>query len=253
MPDTARTAIICAIPQELAGVLAAVPDAVPDTHCPQTPARRFWLAHWHGHELVLATSGMGKVAAAATTALLAARFGAQRVLLAGTAGALDARLNVGDAVVARAFVQHDMDASPLFPRHEVPLTGRSRFATDALLADALAQAARAALPAQDDGGLGLEVPCVHEGLVASGDRFVSSGAERAALQAALPDALAVEMEGAAIAQVCSDFALPFAALRIISDKADASALLDFNRFLESVASRRICAALDALLRALPPG
>ena len=60
------------------------------------------------------------------------------------------------------------------------------------------------------------------------------------------------MEGAAIAQVCSGFALPFAALRIISDKADASALLDFNRFLESVASRRIHAVLDALLQRLPP-
>ena len=249
MSDTTRTAIISAIPQELEGVLAAVPDAC----CQQLGGRQFWLGRWHGHELVLATSGMGKVAAGATTALLAAHFGAQRVLLAGTAGALDARLNVGDAVVARAFVQHDMDASPLFPRYEVPLTGRSRFATDAALADALVQAARAALPAQDDGGLGLDEARVHEGLVASGDRFVSSGAERAALQAALPDALAAEMEGAAIAQVCSDFALPFAALRIISDKADASALVDFNRFLESVASRRIYAVLDALLQHLPPG
>ena len=248
MTNTARTAIIAAIPQELAGVLAAVPDAQQHT----LGGRQFWLGRWHGHELVLATSGMGKVAAGATTALLAAHFGAQRVLLAGTAGALDAGLNVGDAVAARAFVQHDMDASPLFPRHEVPLTGRSRFDTDAPLASALVQAARAALPALDDGGLGLEAPRVHEGLVLTGDRFVSSHAERAALKAALPDALAAEMEGAAIAQVCSDFGLPFAALRIISDKADASALLDFNRFLESVASRRIHAVLDALLRTLPP-
>ena len=248
MTNTPRTAIIAAIPQELAGVLAAVPDAQQHT----LGGRQFWLGRWHAHELVLATSGMGKVAAGATTALLAAHFGVQRVLLAGTAGALDAGLNVGDAVAARAFVQHDMDASPLFPRHEVPLTGRSRFDTDAPLASALVQAARAALPTLDDGGLGLEAPRVHEGLVLTGDRFVSSHAERAALKAALPDALAAEMEGAAIAQVCSDFGLPFAALRIISDKADASALLDFNRFLESVASRRIHAVLDALLRTLPP-
>ena len=249
MTNTPRTAIIAAIPQELAGVLAAVPDAQQRT----LGGRQFWLGRWSGHELVLATSGMGKVAAGVTTALLAARFGAQRVLLAGTAGALDAGLNVGDAVVARAFVQHDMDASPLFPRFEVPLTGRSRFETDVPLASALVQAACDALPAlDDDGGLGLEAPRVHEGLVLTGDRFVSSHAERAALKAALPDALAAEMEGAAVAQVCSDFGLPFAALRIISDKADACALLDFNRFLESVASRRIHAVLEALLRTLPP-
>lgn len=249
MPDAARTAIIAAIQQELQGVLAAVPGAQSRT----IGGQQFWFGRWHGHELALATSGMGKVAAAQAATLLAACCGARRVLLAGTAGALDAGLNVGDAVVARAFVQHDMDASPLFPRFEVPLTGRSRYATDAALADALAQAARAALPAlDDDGGLGLAAPRVHEGLVVTGDRFVSSGEARAALKAALPDALAAEMEGAAIAQVCSDFALPFAALRVISDKADASALVDFNRFVECVASRRICAVLDALLRALPP-
>ncbi|MBQ9578655.1 MAG: 5'-methylthioadenosine/adenosylhomocysteine nucleosidase, partial [Ottowia sp.] len=104
MPNIPRTAIIAAIPQELEGVFPALSDA----HRQQAGGRQFWLGRWHGHELVLATSGMGKVAAAATAALLAARFGAQRVLLAGTAGALDAGLNVGDAVVARAFVQHDM-------------------------------------------------------------------------------------------------------------------------------------------------
>lgn len=248
MTNTPRTAIIAAIPQELEGVLAAAAGLQQRT----LGAQQFWLGRWHGHELVLATSGMGKVAAGAAAALLAAHFGAQRVLLAGTAGALDAALNVGDAVVARAFVQHDMNASPLFPRFEVPLTGRSHFETDAPLASALVQAARAALPGTGDGGLGLEAPRVHEGLVLTGDRFVSSSEERAALKAALPDALAAEMEGAAIAQVCSGFCLPFAALRIISDKADASALLDFNRFLESVASRRIHAVLDALLQRLPP-
>ncbi|MBQ9578677.1 MAG: 5'-methylthioadenosine/adenosylhomocysteine nucleosidase [Ottowia sp.] len=248
MPDAARTAIIAAIQQELQGVLAAVPGAQSRT----IGGQQFWFGRWHGHELALATSGMGKVAAAQAATLLAACCGARRVLLAGTAGALDAGLEVGDAVVARAFVQHDMDASPLFPRFEVPLTGRSHFDTDAPLADALAQAARAALPGTGDGGLGLEAPRVHEGLVLTGDRFVSGSEERAALKAALPDALAAEMEGAAIAQVCSGFALPFAALRIISDKADASALLDFNRFLESVASRRIHAVLDALLQHLPP-
>ena len=61
---------------------------------------------------------------------------------------------------------------------------------------------------------GIVAPRLHEGLVISGDRFVATAVESAALRLALPDALAVEMEGAAVAQVCADFGLPFALLRV---------------------------------------
>ena len=77
---------------------------------------------------------------------------------------------------------------------------------------------------------------VHQGLVVSGDRFVSSHHESLALRQELPQALAVEMECAAVAQVCHDFGVRFAAVRTISDRADASAATDFNRFLTEVAS-----------------
>ena len=79
-------------------------------------------------------------------------------------------------------------------------------------------------------------PRLHQGLVISGDRFVATADESAALRAALPDALAVEMEGAAVAQVCADFGLPLAVLRVISDRADDSAHVDFLRFTDEVAS-----------------
>ncbi|MBN8489311.1 MAG: 5'-methylthioadenosine/adenosylhomocysteine nucleosidase, partial [Burkholderiales bacterium] len=69
-----------------------------------------------------------------------------------------------------------------------------------------------------------------------GDRFVSSAAECARLQAELPDALAVEMEGAALAQVAHDFGRPCAVLRTISDRADDDAHVDFPRFLREVAA-----------------
>jgi len=72
--------------------------------------------------------------------------------------------------------------------------------------------------------------------VISGDRFVATAAASAALRHALPDALAVEMEGAAVAQVCADFGLPFALLRVISDRADDTAHHDFLRFTREVAS-----------------
>jgi adenosylhomocysteine nucleosidase len=92
---------------------------------------------------------------------------------------------------------------------------------------------------------------VHEGLIVSGDRFVSSAAEAQALQAELPDALAVEMEGAAIAQVCLDFGLPFGVVRSISDRADDAAHVDFTRFVREVASPHALAIVQAALACVP--
>jgi adenosylhomocysteine nucleosidase len=161
-------------------------------------------------------------------------------------------------VVARAFVQHDMDASPLFPRHEVPLTGMTYFPSDVALSDALLAVAPLALadlvqslPPSDWLGLALDAATVHQGLVASGDRFVSTNAESAELQRRLPQALAVEMECAAMAQVCRDYGVPLAAIRTISDRADDAAHVDFPRFIQTIASRYSVAVLDRLLAQLP--
>ena len=193
----------------------------------EVAGRQFHCGRLHGRRVVLALSGIGKVAAAATATLLVDRFAAGELLFTGVAGGLHADVAVGDVVVARSLLQHDMDASPLFPRYEVPLTGRSRFDAHAGRAATLAQAARRCLAGD----------CrVHEGLIVSGDRFVSSAAESSALRSALPDALAVEMEGAAVAQVCSDFGRPFAVLRSISDRADDAAHVDFTQFVAEVAS-----------------
>jgi adenosylhomocysteine nucleosidase len=197
--------------------------------------REFHAGRLAGHDAVLVLSGIGKVAAATTTALLLDRFEVDAVLFTGVAGGLGEGVRVGDVVVGRELLQHDIDASPLFPRYEVPLTGRSRFAADAGLCDLLASAA-----------VQHGVP-VHQGLVISGDRFVATAAESDALRRALPDALAVEMEGAAVAQVCADFDRPFAVLRTVSDRADDSAHVDFSRFVVEVAAQ---ATHGIVLRAL---
>lgn len=205
--------------------------------------RRFHLGQMHGRPVVLVLSGIGKVAAATTAALLLHEIEVERIVFTGAAGGLEAGVRVGDVVVARELLQHDMDASPLFPRFEIPLTGRARFATDAALSDALAAAALHCLnhATQRIGeahlvDFGIDSPLLHEGLVISGDRFVATAPESAALRRLLPDALAVEMEGAALAQVCADFGAPFAVLRTISDRADDSAHVDFSRFIVEVAS-----------------
>jgi adenosylhomocysteine nucleosidase len=93
---------------------------------------------------------------------------------------------------------------------------------------------------------------VHQGLIASGDRFVSTQVESQALCKALPEALAVEMEGAAVAQVCFDYGVPFAAVRTISDRADDTAHTDFNRFIREVASHYSRAILSQWLAQRAP-
>ena len=247
--------IMSAMHEELAAVLARMPDEQRVT----VAGRDFWVGHWQGHAVVAVLSRIGKVAAATTATVLLERFQVDTLVFTGVAGGMGSGVRVGDVVVANGFVQHDMDASPLFPRHEVPLYGRARFETDASLSAQLTNAAQQVL-AQAAYHLGagtlaefhLDSPQVHQGLVVSGDRFVATSTESQALRQALPDALAVEMEGAAVAQVCHDYAVPFAAVRTISDRADDAAHTDFNRFIREVASSYSLAILSQWLTHRPP-
>lgn len=249
-------ALISALRHELHTALACIEGA----RCQRIAGRDFWQGRWHGHEVLAVLCGVGKVAAATTAAVLADRFQARALLLTGVAGGLAAGVRVGDAVVARAFLQHDLDASPLFPRYEVPFYGRAMFETDPRLSAALEAAlARVlgrlpqVLGAQAVAEFDLHAARAHGGLIISGDRFIATRAASAALRQALPDALAVEMEGAAIAQVCHDWGLPLAGLRTVSDRADDQAHADFDRFVRAVASPYAAAVLDELFRAAPPG
>jgi adenosylhomocysteine nucleosidase len=160
------------------------------------------------------------------------------VVFTGVAGGVADEVRVGDIVVADTLLQHDLDASPLFPRFEVPLLGMSRFATNVVLADRLAAACErfvAEEGAASAARFGTRAPRVHRGLIISGDQFVASAAGVQALRDALPDALAVEMEGAAIAQVCHEYGVPCAVVRTISDTADDHAPGSFVSFLTEIA------------------
>lgn len=253
MNQMPRTAIVAALHDELASVLALMPDE----HKQALGGREFWVGHLHGQDVVAVLSGIGKVAASTTATLLIDHFKVQRIVFTGVAGGLGPGVKVGDVVLARSFLQHDMDASPLFPRHEVPGYERARFDADPVLGDALELACDRmlhTLPQQlgseTVSAFRLQAPRLHQGLLISGDRFVATSVEGAALQRELPDALAVEMEGAAFAQVCHDFGVPLAVVRTISDRADDAAHVDFPRFLSDVASRYSGAIFEALFNPL---
>jgi adenosylhomocysteine nucleosidase len=248
---TAPLGIVAAMHEELSAVLALMPAQHKVVHA----GREFWCGQWHDQEVVVVLSRIGKVAAATTAAALIEQFAVSQMIFTGVAGGLGAQVRVGDIVVARELLQHDMDASPLFPKYEIPLTGVTRFPTDPSLSDALSRAARQTVQmlAQDDAlrlasGVDLSAAQVHEGLIISGDRFVSQSVESRALQQSLPQALAVEMECAAMAQVCADYGVALAAVRAISDCANDEAHVDFPKFIQWVASRFSASVLDAFLR-----
>ena len=246
-------AIMSALLDEQRGLLAQLsnPQRV------QRAGRTFWCGQWGRHEVVLVLTKVGKVAAATTTTALIEAFGVDRVVFTGVAGGIGAGVKVGDVVVADAFIQHDMDSSPLFARYEIPLYGCASLACDQQLTAMLLEASHVGLAGVGDHHHHealLDAPHVHSGLIASGDRFVSSADDAAqvlaGLQAAGFEALAVEMEGAAVAQVCRDYGVPFAAVRTISDRADDQAHVDFSAFVTQVASPYAMAIVSQFIKIL---
>lgn len=239
-------AILSALLDEQRGLLAELEQPVKVSR----GGRDFWRGSWHGQEVVLALSRIGKVAAATTATTLIEAFGVDTIVFTGVAGGIGAGVQVGDVVVASTFVQHDMDASPLFPRYEVPLYGRREFPCDTGLSASLAAAAASVSEVARPG----RTPVLHRGLIVSGDRFVATAAESQRLLADLQQAglapLAVEMEGAAVAQVCLDYRVAFAAVRTISDRADDQAHADFSQFIKEVASPYALAMMRRLMAQL---
>ncbi|MBV8143587.1 MAG: 5'-methylthioadenosine/adenosylhomocysteine nucleosidase [Gammaproteobacteria bacterium] len=218
--------------------------------------RQYQVGSFRGEQLVAVFSGWGKVAAAATATQLITTFGATRMVFTGVAGAVQDGLAIGDVVIGTELIQHDMDASPIFPRYEVPLLGRALLGTDSGLRARLRAAAegflredlRRSVSQSSRDWFHIESPRVIEGVIASGDQFIDSAAEIAALRHSLPQVTCVEMEGAAVAQVCEEYAVPFGVVRTISDAADESAPHDFARFAREVAGQYSFGILSHFLR-----
>jgi adenosylhomocysteine nucleosidase len=228
--------ILGAMPEEVAQLVEEL-GATRRTH--ERGGRAYHQGRLFGRDAVVVFSRWGKVAAAATATHLLIEHGVQELLFTGVAGGADPSLRVGDVVVASGLVQHDMDASPLFPRHEVPLLGVARFGVPQALQQRALEAARAwlARPEALAPEFGVTAPRAVAGEVASGDKFFAHAGELQALRARLPDVACVEMEGAAVAQVAYEYGVPLTVIRTLSDAADEAAPVDFLRFVQAVASR----------------
>lgn len=208
--------ILTAMPEELAAISAAIEHPT----CREAVGRQVIEGSIAGQPVAAAFSRWGKVAAATTASHLLTALNPSAVVFSGIAGALRDELAVGDFVFARQLYQHDLNASPFFPPTHVPLLERSALPTDAALTGAL----RAALDRQ----LAADAHQARSWLgdIATGDQVIGTQAARDRITTLLPEAWCVEMEGAAVAQVCYEFGVPFACVRMISDRADESLAAD---------------------------
>ncbi len=233
------------------GIISAMPEEIDlligkmtNTKELDLGMRKYFSGTLWGQEAVITYSRIGKVAAATTAVTMILKFGVEKIIFTGVAGAISRNLNIGDIVIAKRLVQHDMDASPIFPRYEIPLLDKSFFETDPGLSNYLVKASKIFVDNINRyvtrdllKRFQIERINITRGDIASGDQFITDSQRHQALKQALPSILCVEMEGAAVAQVCYEYGVPYAVLRTISDNADHNAEIDFNQFLTHIASR----------------
>ncbi len=191
-----------------------------------------------GQDAVLAVCGPGKINAALCAQSMILHYQPQWILNLGVAGAGDSDVSIGDMVIATAAVQHDCDTSPIGdPVGLVSKLNLIELPCDADLRARLVQAASTLKDAR-----------VHEGIIATGDQFISNGDVRQRIHA-LFGAKAVEMEGGAVAHACYMHGVPCGVLRSISDKANGESEMDYPTFVQLAASHST-QVVEQLLRAM---
>jgi adenosylhomocysteine nucleosidase len=257
--STASTAppvgLISAVPEEIAQFGASFAEA----GTREVAGFTFREGALDGRPAVLVESGIGKVNAAIVATILCREFGVRALLFSGVAGGLDPGLGIGDVVVARRLVQHDYGAMVegrlrTYQPGAFPLPGLDDTHGYALAPDlerrlhaALDGIALPPLPASATGGAA-RLPGLLFGTVLTGDTFVNCEATRLDLFTRF-GAQAVEMEGAAVAQVAERFGVPCVVVRALSDLAGAESHMDFGSFVQAAAEgaallmRRLAAAV----------
>lgn len=170
-------------------------------------------------------SGIGKVNAAIATTLLIQEFEVDVVINTGSAGGIGTGLSIGDLVIATRLSYHDADNRGFgYTYGQIPQMD-AEYVVDEDLGAMIEEAAPS---------LGWHV---EKGLIVSGDSFISDTAQINEIKKHFPDALVTEMEGAAVAQTCRQFDIPFAVIRAVSDTADEAATVNFDEFVLQAGKR----------------
>lgn len=233
--------IMSAIPEEITGVVHLLQNKKEI----RLGKRIYYTGAINNQEVVVVYSRIGKVAAATTISTLILKFSITKLIFTGVAGGIASHLKIGDIVVGTDLVQHDMDAFPLFPKYEIPLIGKTYFKANTELVELAKKSIQTifdnaylhqVISDEDLTNFNIHQPKLHLGLIASGDQFFRDQSQKDNLVNGLPDTLCVEMEGAAVAQVCYEYDIPFVIIRTISDEADQHSTVDFTKFTERISN-----------------
>ncbi|MEX0923070.1 MAG: 5'-methylthioadenosine/adenosylhomocysteine nucleosidase [Rhodovibrionaceae bacterium] len=238
MSDT-PLGLISAIPQEL----AHFGTALELESSREIAGIAFKTGRLDGLPVVAVEAGLGKVNAALVSTLLLAKFGCRGLIFSGVAGGLDPALQVGDVVLGKRLICHDygrLSAQRIvtYQPGNMPLPGCSETHGYDLPPELLTRIRQVLsgfeLPKVTAEGGGARRPRLIEGTILTGDTFLSCAATRIELAERFAGQ-AVEMEGAAVAQVAERFEKPAIVIRALSDLAGEESHLDFGRFLEDAA------------------
>ncbi len=225
------------------GILGAVGDEVAILEQAMTDARtqtilgvRFVTGTLKGRSLVVASSGTGKVNAAMCATLLIDHFTPGEIIFSGIAGSINPELHPGDIVIGQKTAHHDTGTLNPEGMHYRGMRSPVDWQRNPVYFDADPRLLQAAETARKNVSLekiatseGERTPVIVKGIIVTGDVFVASSAKKEELRKAL-NADAVEMEGAAVAQVCRELGVPCLVVRSISDTADARARQDASLF-----------------------
>jgi adenosylhomocysteine nucleosidase len=177
-----------------------------------------------GVDVVLLRSGIGKVNAALSTAILLERYKPDYVINTGSAGGFNPQLNVGDVVISTEVRHHDVDVTVFgYEYGQVPQLPPA-FEANSRLIQVAEECAKEIKDIQ-----------VVRGLIATGDSFMNDPVRVEFIRDKFTDLQAVEMEAAAIAQVSYQFGTPFVVIRSLSDIAGKESDVSFDQFLEKAA------------------
>lgn len=167
---------------------------------------------------VAAVSGIGKISAAVCANTMIVKYGAATIINTGTAGALISDLDIGDVVVAKSLVEHDVDLTNFgYAPGEMPGVGTAFLPCDETLIKTAIHSAKA-----------LGYKC-RSGIIASGDAFICNSKDKIRIKNTF-GASVCEMEGAAVARVCHMYGIPCAVVRCVSDTANDASGVDFDNF-----------------------
>ena len=224
-------------------LISAMPEEIGNTlkHLNDTSSEKFgdleiFKGKWNDNNnlifVSLVWSGWGKVSAARAATRLISNSSKEHpidcIFFTGVAGAVDSSLKQWDIVIADKVVQYDMDARPLFERFYIPALNQDRlYPSEAWKNKTLLSITKA-----KNNGLLKEFGLITKGLIGTGDRFISDRNVLNELAKDLDDLKAIEMEGAAVAQVATQEGIPWVIIRVISDAADLNAAQSFSEFIE---------------------